>query len=60
MKKPQFAVYRSRCLILNPFTKKDAIFNNKREADLLVQELNRSAGGYYTAPIYTPKRIVKL
>ena len=55
--KTLFAVYRSRVLILNPKTKRDAIFKSKREAWLLAQELNQSAAGYYAAPIITGKRM---
>lgn len=57
MKKPLYAVYRSRCLILNPKDKKDAIFKSKREADLLCQEMCRFQGGFYVAPYYKPQKI---
>lgn len=57
MKKPLFGVYRSRCLILNPTTKQDAIFKSKREADMLCQEMCRFQEGFFVAPYYKPIKV---
>ena len=53
--KQLYAVYRSRVLILNPKTRKDAIFKSKREADLVCQEMCRFQEGFFVAPYYGKK-----
>ena len=65
--KNQFGVYRSRQIILYGVKDKhgkkelkEAIFNTKREADLLCQEMNQTGAGYYVAPVITGKRIIKI
>ena len=54
--KTQYAVYRSRVLILDPKRKVDAIFKSKREAFELCADLNSHNAGFYVSEYIKPRK----
>ena len=58
--KKKYGVYRARTLVLNPNTKTDALFNTKKEAYDLCNELNQHDAGFWVAEVMIAKKGRKL